>query len=106
MKTHSSYKRASPPVQQITGVHGALIADSFEVWRLSFIPGTFVVVSFLKGYVRIGQLTWREMRMRAPLSSVCLLQINGSGAPWKRFAKSYVGNTDSPVLSQLYAANP
>lgn len=46
VKTHSSDKRASPPVQRITGVHSDLIAGGFEVSRLSFIPATSVVVSF------------------------------------------------------------
>lgn len=55
--------------EQIIRVHGALIADTFEVWRLSFIPATFVVVPFtsglkalpgLHGNAGIGSHVYRE----------------------------------------------
>lgn len=55
--------------EQIIRVHGALIADTFEVWRLSFIPATFVVVPFtsglkvlpgLHGNAGIGSYVYRE----------------------------------------------
>lgn len=80
VKTHSSYKRASPPVQQgwadyqssqcsEEGFQAALKYRGY----LSFLPRLllFLLTSWLKEYVRVGQRTWEEMRMCAPSSSVC-----------------------------------
>lgn len=63
----------TPPGQQITGVHSAPTADGFEVWGLSFISATFVVVSLcvmIKGNVHVGQPNGGGMKVCASLSSV------------------------------------
>lgn len=58
--------------EQIIRVHGALIADTFEVWRLSFIPATIVVVPFTSG-----------LKVRPSWTKA-------AWAPWQRFTGSYV----------------